>query len=295
MVTFHAMLSRLTALLVLLAPTGCASAAWLFGPPEDVPTEAPNARILRTLSPPAREEVFPPPRAFESYEWVTRVVCPLGETPGWKRTGRRGLVDTYAIECPGQPDVAVQLDTGNDAPPAPAPLRLLGAAGAAKFREAVQAMEKKDPKAALEALDAARRADPGEVVYRRERSYVLYALDRFPEALIAADEVVDEGRPDPLALKYRALAARALGLRDEVLGSLSAITRVCPKTHPLYAEAVCAQGLFTLSAAPDEGQRLLAEGCALGHQACCDFVEKRRQTHPAEPEPEEDEGAEQGS
>ena len=285
----------LAATMVALASTGCASAAWLFGPPEDVPTEAPNARILRTLSPPAREEVFPPPRAFESYDWITRIVCPLGETPGWKRSGRRGLVDQYAIECPGQPDMTVALDTGNDAPPAPSPLRLLSLAGAAKFREAVQAMEKKEPKSALEALDAARRADPSETVYRRERSYVLYTLDRFPEALVAADEVVEEGRPDPLALKYRALAARALGLRDEVLGSLAAIVRICPQSHPLYAEAICAQGLFTLPTAPDEGARLLKEGCALGHQACCEFIEKRREGHREERESEGDEGPEQGS
>lgn len=268
--------ARLVVLSLLCALSGCASASWLFGPAEDSPPEAPNARVLRFLTPSAREEVFPPPRRFEPRDWLERVVCGLGESPGWKRTYRRGLVERYEIECPGASLVDVELDTAAEPPPAPAPCRLLDPVGVDHYREALEAIGRKDARAALTALDEARRADPAEKLYRRERAYVLYVLDRIPEALVASDEVLEEG-PDPLAYKYRALAARSLGMHDEVVKSLDGILSLCPPAHPLHAEALCAKGIFTLPVDVPEGQRLMELGCGLGHKACCEFLQKRRE------------------
>lgn len=269
---------RLRLLLVSsLLSSACVS---VFGPPEETPPEAPSARVLRFLPPPEREEVFPPPKAFESREWLDRVICPLGDQPGWKRTHRRGMTESFEIECPGFGKFPVLLDNGGAPPAAPAPLHLLALAGAAKFRESVDLLEKKDHAGALAAIDAARRADPAEPVYRRERIYALYSLGRTPEALMLAEELLEHG-PDPIALKYRALAARDMGLRDEVLQSIEGIVASAPPMHPIYAEALCAKGMLTLADDEAKAVALMQQGCKLDHKPCCEFLEKRRSTPPA--------------
>lgn len=258
------------ALLALLA----AACATLDGPQEETPPDVPTPRYLRSLSPNLRDKVFPTAAVFSAREWLERLVCPVGDLPGWKQTGRQGGTFVVEVECPGAAPIPVRLDTSGPEPSAPQPLRQLAREGLAKYREAVSFEEKRAFAKALEALDEAVRLSPEEVAYRRERIYVLYALDRIPEAIVGADDLV-ETDPSPLAWKYRALAAKALRLEQETLRSLEEILVRCDERHPLFAEAMCAKGMILTESDADEGELWMRQSCAMKHEPCCSAMSAR--------------------
>jgi hypothetical protein len=250
------------------------SCATLRGPVEEVPPEAPAARVMRFLSPGQRDMLLPPSRLYSARPWLEALVCPIGEVPGWRRIDRSGFSEQYEIDCPGLSPIVVELDSSSPSVRPPPPLRALGEAGLASFQAAVEALQKQEGDKAVEALDAAIAADPAEVVYRRERIYALYVAGRLPDALAAADAMLTNGS-DPVAAKYRVLIARELGLPELVTASLELLLSSCPKQHPLYAEGVCAKGMFLAAERPELGRGLMEQGCRLGHTPCCEAVEAR--------------------
>lgn len=239
------------------------------GPVDTSGPEAPSAQVFRTLSPGLRDAMLPPPELFSPRQWVERIVCGSGDLPGWRRTKKERLVESYEVECPGEAALPIVLDASNAAPPPAGPLRLLPARSFADYAAALKHLEQKSFTEALRALELAAAASPEEPVYRRERIYVLYLLARHGEALVEADELLRSQR-SPLLYKYRALAARELGRRSEVLRSLDGMLSSCTPSHPLYAEAVCAKGLLLANDGNAEGERLVRRGCELDYKPCCE-------------------------
>jgi len=265
--------TRLLGILLLAAAApGC---SWLRAvPDDDTPPEAPGARVFRMLPPARRDELLPPERRFAAREWLDRLICAFGDQPAWRRSGGRDEKLRYEVRCPGEAPTGVTLDTTDDPPSAPHGMRLLDPAGVGQFRSAFVQAEKRDYRGALAMMDAALAAVPGEPVFRRERIFLLWALGRTPEALVEADSLL-ETFPTPLVHKYRALAARDLGLRGEMMGSLDAIVQACPDAHPLFAEALCAKGMLLSAENADGAGSLLFRGCRMGQRSCCDTLTAR--------------------
>lgn len=267
-------MGRAGPLLVLpLVLAACAASG--LPPLVDSRPEAPTAKLFRSLSPPLRELVLPPAALFEPRAWVERIVCGGGELPGWKRTKKERHVESYDVECPGEPVLPLVLDASRPPPPAAAPLRLLAERSFPHYATALKHLEKKEHAQALRALDLAQVEAPDEPVYRRDRVYLLYLLGRTSEALLEADELLRTHR-SALLYKYRALAARDLGRTPEVLRSLEGMLSSATPLHPLYAEAVCAKGLILTNGGEAEGERLVRRGCELDYAPCCEALEAQR-------------------
>jgi hypothetical protein len=268
--------ARLSLLVVAVA---CLSAcATIFGPPEESPPEAPSARIMRTLSPSMRNQMWPP--VFDSREYVERLICPAGDWITAKRLSKKGLVETYEIDCPGEKPLALNVDIGYEPPPPPDGFRLLEAASFVKYHEAFAALEKKDFEGASRLLDEAIKIAPKETIYRRDRVFLLFQMGLISDAFLQADQLVAE-QASPTLYKYRALAARELGLRSEVMSSLEGMLRTSRVGHPLYAEAICAKGMILSSEGDAQAERLMTQGCSLEYKPCCEALQS---LHPQPPD-----------
>jgi hypothetical protein len=273
----------------MMVAIGCSACATLMGPPEDTPPEAPSARLFRTLSPSLRDQMWP--QLFEGRDYVDRLVCSSGEAPVWKRTEKKGLVETYELNCPGEALRTLALDVGVEAPPPPASMRQLDPKPFAKYRESLFAIERKDLDAALKALQEAEKLDPAEPIYQREQVYCLYSQGKMPDAFLRADALAQKAG-SPLVYKYRALTARELGLQSEVVSSLDGIIKTsASRSAPLYAEAVCAKGMILMRTGATEAESLIAEGCSLEYKACCDIMEARHAEEEARVRAEQAEAA----
>lgn len=253
--------------------SGC---ALLRSTPEEVPPPAPNARELWSMPPVHRQQVMPLPRVFSARDWLDRLVCPNADQPSWQRTAQTGPVERYQLECPGALPLVAQLDLSQSAPPAPRDLRLLSSAGFERYRAALQAGERKEWEVARQHVEAALVNEPEEPVYLLARISLLYTMGRIAEALVEADALLEK-LPSPTAWKFRALAARDLGLKSELFASLEGLIRSATRTHPMYAEAVCARGLLLSDAgeARDRATRDLEEGCKLRQHACCERLQEK--------------------
>ena len=167
---------------------GCAvllsACALLKSTPEEAQPAAPSAMEFRYLSPAMRDAMLPPPPQFQGVEYADRLICQSGEHPNWKRTAKKGLVETFEVQCPGGFADTVVLDTAGPPPPSPTGYRLLNDKSFPEYRDALMAGEKKDFSLMLAELDAALKTTPDEPVYRRERIYALYSLGRPLEALL---------------------------------------------------------------------------------------------------------------
>jgi hypothetical protein len=265
----------------LAAAIGLSACALLKSTPEDTPPEAPNARTFRMLPPGRRDELLPPPAAYVSPDFLDRLVCENGDPPNWKRSNKRGMIETFEVQCPEVESRTLVLDTTVAPPNAPEGMRLLNEKSLPQFREALQAADKKNYTRMLAQLDLALQITPGEPVYRRERMHALYLLGRPLEALLEADDLL-KVFPTPLVYRYRASAAIQLGMKEAVMSSLDGIIAHTKPGNPIYAEAVCTKGIFLSRAGNPAGKALLQEGCALSYQACCDEMTS---TPPAEEKP----------
>jgi tetratricopeptide (TPR) repeat protein len=215
------------------------------------------------------------PQFFDGRDYVDRLVCSSSESPTWKRAAKKGLLETYELDCPGEPQKQLELDVGTEPPPPPPPtMRQLEPKPFAKYREALFALQRKDYDAAMSSLKAAEGMAPEEPIYRREQVYTLYSQGKMSDAFLRADEL-SKRAPSPLVFKYRALTARELGLQSEVVASLEGIIQASTSRAPLYAEAVCAKGMILLRAGAPEADKLVEEGCALEYKACCDTIAAR--------------------
>jgi len=94
---------------------GCAvllsACALLKSTPEEAQPAAPSAMEFRYLSPAMRDAMLPPPPQFQGVEYADRLICQSGEHPNWKRTAKKGLVETFEVQCPGGFADTVVLDT----------------------------------------------------------------------------------------------------------------------------------------------------------------------------------------
>lgn len=259
--------------LVALALAGC---TLLRSTPDVVPPEAPSARVLFGLSPRLLDRALPAASArFRVREdFLDRLVCAGSDLPAWKRTNIVGPVETYEMSCVGLPAATLTVDTSESRPDAPAGFRLLGD-GFDEWRRAYGFAEKQDFAAALAELEKALVAEPGEPVYRRDRVYFLYSLGRAAEAMVEADSLLPVAR-SPVLLKYRALAARDLGLTTEVLQSIEGIIGATVEGETLHAEAVCAKGLILTGEGDAEAPSWVEKGCTLAYKPCCDAIAARK-------------------
>ncbi len=239
------------------------------------PPEAPTVRVLRFMPPDEQDQLFSQKARFLPGDWLDRLVCPVGDQPGWRLLSHEGLVARYRVACPGSKALFVQLDFARAPPAAPVPLRLADAAGFPKYREAMVDLAHQHPKAALQAIDRARELSPQEPLYQRQRVYLLYAAGRLPEAIVEADALL-RAQPNALLYKYRALAARDLGLKEEVLASVEGVLRTCPRAHPLYADALCAKGMYLSAEHQPHGEAIMVAACRLKDQSCCAQLEALR-------------------
>lgn len=255
---------------MLIAGSACAT---LMGPPEDTPPEAPSARVFRSLSPSLRDQMWP--QLFDGRDYVDRLICGSNESPTWKRTVKKGLFETYEVNCPGEDSRTLALDVGDSPPPPPPQMRQLEPIPFAKYRESLFAIERKDYGDALKLLEEAEKLSPSEPVYRREQIYCLYSQGRMADAFLKADELAQQAG-SPLVYKYRALTARELGLQSEVTASLDGIMKTSKAGHPLYAEAVCAKGMILMSRGEASAMKLVEEGCSLQYKTCCEILDARR-------------------
>lgn len=253
--------------------SGC---ALLRSTPEDVPPPAPNARELWSMPPVHRQQVMPLPRVFSARDWLDRLVCPNADQPSWQRIGQTGPVERYQLECPGALPVVARLDLSQPAPPAPRELRLLPSAGFERYRAALQAGERKEWEAARQQVEAALANEPDEPVYLLARISLLYTTGRVAEALVEADALLEK-LSSPTAWKLRALAARDLGLQNELFSSLDGLIQSATRRHPMYAEAVCARGLLRSDAGEAQARvtRDLEEGCELRQDTCCERLQEK--------------------
>lgn len=253
--------------------SGC---ALLRSTPEEVPPPAPSARELWSMPPSHREQVMPLPRVFVARDWLDRLVCPNADQPSWRRTSQVGPLEKYQLDCPGQAPVTTRLDVSQPAPHAPEGLRLLSSAGFERYRAALQAGERKDWVAAQAHIEGALTHEPDEPVYLLARISILYTTGRVAEALVEADALL-ASLASPTAWKFRALAARDLGLRQELFASLDGLIRSATRRHPMYAEAVCARGLLRTDAgeAREQSTRDLEEGCELRQETCCERLQEK--------------------
>jgi tetratricopeptide (TPR) repeat protein len=258
----------------LVAILGLAGCALFQSPPEETPPEAPTARQFRTLAPSLRDNVFPPPTQYEAVDFINRLVCPSGDTPNAKRTSRKGVVDTYEVQCPGAMSDTIVLDRAMPAPAPPSHYRLLSDRSYLQYRDAMIAGDKKDYARMLAELNSALKITPGEPVYRLERVYALYSLGRPLEALLEADDLLKVFPTAPVH-RYRALAAMQLGMRDAVMTSLDGIVKLTHPGDPMYAEAICTKGLLLARDGDASADALLKEACALDYQACCDALKDK--------------------
>ncbi len=263
---------RWSGAVALLYLTACAT---VEGPQEETPPEVPSARLFRYMPPGTRDRMLPAPQVFEARSYLDRLVCREGDQPGWRRVDRSGLIEHVQVSCPGEPPQSMVLDTGGDPPPAPPGLRVISPKGFPHYLDAMHAAEKKDYQRALAELNAALAEDPSEPVYRRERLFCLYSLGEVPSALMEADELI-ETYPWPTLFKYRALVARDMGLRSEVLASVEGIIQHTHSGHPLYGEPVCAKGLILDGDGDASAEKYIREGCALDNKPCCDALRNRR-------------------
>lgn len=224
-----------------------------------------------------REEVLPTPLVYAAHTWLDRLVCPDAQQPRWSRTKLSGPVAHYDVKCSNTDVVNVELDLAQPPPPPPAGLRLLTTAGFERYEAAIKKSGQKDSAAALVHIDAALANEPEEPLYRVARLSVLYIQENYFDVLKEADALL-KTHPFPVAWKFKALAARGLGLRGELYDSLDGLIASTTPSDPLFAEAVCARGLLRT----DEGERLdqatsdLEAGCRMGQEACCKRLEKEK-------------------
>lgn len=266
---------RLEAAAVLVAlVSGC---ALLKSTPEDVPPPALTARELWTMPPEQQKRLLAAPLLFAAHTWLDRLVCADVEQPQWQRTRISGPVAHYDVKCANADVIDIKLDLSKKPPSPPAGLRLLKMDGYVRYRAALEASDTKDSTALLTHLDAALEAAPEEPLYRVGRLSVLYATGRLFDALMEADALL-KTHPVPIAWKFKALAARDLGLKREMFDSLDGLIASATQHASLFAEAVCARGLLR----SDTGEQLaqaavdLEAGCRLGQKDCCERLEEKR-------------------
>lgn len=240
----------------------------------ETPPEAPSARLIRYMPPVQRDVLFPPPENFSARAWVDRLVCANGEQPGWKRTKRVGMVETYEVACPGEPMFVKSLDTAGEEPAADPGLRLVERRSYEQFARSVTLSQKKDFDGALEAIDQALKLAPGEPVYRLERISILYGQEKWAEAFLESQSLA-QAAPTPMAWKFAALSAQKLALHDLVKESVDRFAKSVGPAHPLYGEATCAKGLYTLERDRTAGYALIKAACDAKYQPCCDAYARR--------------------
>lgn len=265
-------IGQVSVALALLLFSGC---ALLRSTPEDAPPEAPSARVLFRATPAERARMLPVPPRFDLRDYLDRLSCLDGEVPTWRRTSIERTVATFEVECPGEPPHTLVLDASKDAPEPPTGLRQMPEAALVHLRDEQQKYVAKDLDGALAAVDAGLQAAPGEVVLRRERVALLFAMDRIPEAFFEAEMLAKE-HPSPIVYRFRALAAQRMGLQDEVRHSVRQMRETAREGHPLYAEAVCVEAQYASAAGEPEAEAQVELGCRLGQAPCCELLEQRQ-------------------
>lgn len=229
------------------------------------------------MPPVQRERILPTPLQFAAHTWLDRLVCSDAEQPRWKRTAIAPPVAHYEVECSDEDVVEVELDLSQAPPPPPAGLRLLSVSGYERFDAALKDGGQKKPSAALEHIDAALAAEPNEPLYRVARLSILYSMGSLLEALMEADALL-KTHPLPVVWKFKALAARDLGLRSELFASLDGLIASTTPRTPLFAEAACARGLLRSDEDGPQAQAILdlEAGCRLGQTGCCQRLEEMK-------------------
>jgi len=240
----------------------------------ETPPEAPTARTLRYMPLTQRDAVFPPPEQFSARTWVDRLVCENGEQPGWRRTKRTGMVETYEVSCPGRAPFQQDLDTAGAEPAPGKGLRLVDLNGYGHFARSVALSQKKDFDGALDAIDRALKQQPDEPVFRLERISILYGQERWAEAFLET-QALTQLAPTPMAWKFAALSAQKLMLHDLVKESVESFAKSVVPAHPLYGEATCAKGLYTLEFDRVGAMSLIKTACEAKYQPCCDAWSRR--------------------